>query len=69
MIQTELTPNPNSLKFISEKTISSIGTEEFQKNKINKISNLFIKELLEFKGVELVPVSYTHLTLPTICSV
>ena len=32
MIQTEPTPNPNSLKFLSEKTISAIGTEEFQKN-------------------------------------
>ena len=31
MIQTEPTPNPNSLKFLSEKTISAIGTEEFQK--------------------------------------
>ena len=30
MIQTETTPNPNSLKFLSEKTISLIGTEEFQ---------------------------------------
>ena len=41
MIQIEPTPNPDSLKFISEKTISAIGTEEFQKNKINEISNLF----------------------------
>ena len=44
MIQTEPTPNPDSLKFISEKTISAIGTEEFQKNKINETSNLFIKD-------------------------
>ena len=54
MIQTEPTPNPDSLKFISEKTISAVGTEEFQKSKINEISNSFIKELLEFKGVELI---------------
>ena len=33
MIQTEATPNPDSLKFLSEKTISAIGTEEFQKAK------------------------------------
>ena len=46
MIQTEVTPNPDSLKFISEKTISAIGTEEFQKSQIDGISNLFIKELL-----------------------
>ena len=54
MIQTEATPNPNSLKFLSEKVISAIGTEEFQKNKTNELSNNFIKELLDFKGVELV---------------
>ena len=30
MIQTETTPNPDSLKFLSEKTLSSIGTEEFK---------------------------------------
>ena len=35
MIQTESTPNPDSLKFLSEKTISAIGTEEFQKVKKN----------------------------------
>ena len=57
MIQTELTPNPDSLKFISEKTISAIGTEEFQKENISEISNSFIKELLEFKGVELILLS------------
>ena len=63
MIQTELTPNPDSLKFISEKTISAIGTEEFQKSKINEISNLFIKELLEFNGVELILLSKNFLSV------
>ena len=63
MIQTETTPNPDSLKFISEKTISAIGTEEFQKSKINEVSNLFIKELLEFKGVELILVSKNFLSV------
>ena len=57
MIQTEPTPNPNSLKFLSEKTISSVGTEEFQKSKINEISNSFIKELLKFKGVFMLSMS------------
>ena len=33
MIQTETTPNPNALKFISENKFSEIGTKEFQKNK------------------------------------
>ena len=54
MIQIEQTPNPLSLKFLSEKTISSIGTEEFQKKDINKIENEFVKNLLNLNGVELV---------------
>ena len=63
MIQTESTPNPNSLKFLSEKTISAIGTEEFQKDKSKNLSNVFIKELLEFKGVELVLLSKNFLSV------
>ncbi len=63
MIQTEPTPNPESLKFLSENTISTIGTEEFQKNEINKITNSFIKELLSFKGVELVLLSKNFLSV------
>ena len=54
MIQTETTPNPESLKFLSENIISSVGNEEFQRSEIDKISNVFIKELLSFKGVELI---------------
>jgi Fe-S cluster biogenesis protein NfuA len=54
MIITELTPNPDSLKFLSEKTISTVGTEEFQKKDFNKIENIFVKNLLNLKGVELV---------------
>ena len=54
MIITELTPNPDSLKFLSEKVISSIGTEEFQKKDFDKIENEFVKNLLNLKGVELV---------------
>ena len=63
MIQTEQTPNPNSLKFISEKTISAIGTEEFQKNKNKEVKNPFIKELLDFKGVELILLSKNFLSV------
>ena len=63
MIQTETTPNPNSLKFISENVISTIGTEEFQKNDVNKIKNPFIKELLSFKGVELILLSKNFLSV------
>ena len=63
MIQTETTPNPNSIKFLSEKTISAIGTEEFQKEKSKNLKNSFIKELLEFKGVELVLLSKNFLSV------
>jgi Fe-S cluster biogenesis protein NfuA len=63
MIQTESTPNPDSLKFISEKIISATGTEEFQKSKINEVSNTFIKELLGFNGVELILLSKNFLSV------
>ena len=63
MIQIESTPNPNSLKFLSEKVISATGNEEFQKNKSKDISNPFIKELLRFKGVELVLLSKNFLSV------
>ena len=63
MIQTETTPNPESLKFLSENTISEVGTEEFQKADIGKIKNLFIKEILNFKGVELVLLSKNFLSV------
>ena len=63
MIQTETTPNPNSLKFLSEKTISSIGSEEFQKSNIKNLNNPFIKELLAFQGVELVLLSKNFLSV------
>ena len=57
MIQTESTPNPDSLKFLSEKTISVSGTEEFQKEQKNDVQIPFIKELLELEGVELILLS------------
>ena len=63
MIQIESTPNPNSLKFMSDRIISDVGTEEFQKVEIKKLSNVFIKELLEFQGVELVLLSKNFLSV------
>ena len=63
MIQTEPTPNPESLKFLSENIISTIGTEEFQKKQIDQVTNPFIKELLGFKGVELVLLSKNFLSV------
>ena len=63
MIQTEQTPNPNSLKFLSEKTVSTIGTEEFQKKEIAKIKNPFIKGLLDLNGVELILLAENFITV------
>ena len=64
MIQIEPTPNPDSLKFLSEKTISSIGTEEFRAKDKDKVQNIFVKDLLKFEGVELVLVAILlHLNL------
>ena len=57
MIYTENTPNPNAVKFISEKVFSEIGVTEFQKKDIKTINNNFIKNLLGFDGVELVLIS------------
>tara|TARA_Y100000768_G_C23858703_1_gene624566 strand:+ start:54 stop:602 length:549 start_codon:yes stop_codon:yes gene_type:complete len=63
MIQIETTPNPNSLKFLSEKIISAIGNEEFQKKNLKDLNNSFIRELLNFKGVELILLSKNFLSV------
>jgi Fe-S cluster biogenesis protein NfuA len=63
MIITENTPNPNSIKFLSEKVISAIGTEEFQKKDLLNIDNNFVKELLKFKGVELILLAENFLSV------
>ena len=63
MIQVEQTPNPNSLKFLSQKILSKVGTEEFRKSNLNNIKIPFIKELLNFSGVELVLISDNFLTV------
>ena len=51
------------LKFLSEKTISSIGTEEFQRDNSKNVKNIFVKELLELKGVELVLLSKNFISV------
>ena len=63
MIQTETTPNPDSLKFLSDKTISAIGTEEFVKDRDKAIGIPFVKELLNFNGVELILLSEKFLSV------
>ena len=49
-IQTEITPNPNSLKFLPGKIVSKIGSVEF--NNKDKTDNGLIRNLLSINGVE-----------------
>ena len=63
MIQIERTPNQAYLKFSTDKIVSSTGTEEFQKSNIIKIENIFVKELLNIKGIELVLLSKNFISV------
>ena len=49
-VQTEITPNPNSLKFIPGKIVSKNGSFEITKN--DETNNELIKNLLSVNGVE-----------------
>ena len=49
-VQTEITPNPNSLKFIPGKVVSSVGSFEVTKN--DNINNDLIRNILSVNGVE-----------------
>ena len=49
-VQTEITPNPNSLKFIPGKIVSNSGSFEITKK--DNISNDLVKNLLLVNGVE-----------------
>ncbi len=49
-VQTEITPNPNSLKFIPGKVVSSAGS--FEVTKKDKINNDLIRNILSVNGVE-----------------
>ena len=62
MIQVEQTPNPDSLKFLSQKILSKVGTEEFKKSDLNSIKIPFVREILNISGVELVLISDNFLT-------
>ena len=63
MIQVEQTPNPDSLKFLSQKILSKVGTEEFKKTDLKNIKIPFVKEILNFSGVELILISDNFLTV------
>ena len=48
-VQTEITPNPNSLKFLPGKSVSLIGPIEI--TDISKTSNDLIRNILSIDGV------------------
>jgi len=49
-VQTEITPNPNSLKFIPGKVVSNAGSFEITKK--DEVKNELVKDILSIKGVE-----------------
>tara|TARA_B100000963_G_C22358726_1_gene550599 strand:+ start:91 stop:630 length:540 start_codon:yes stop_codon:yes gene_type:complete len=49
-VQTEITPNPNSLKFLPGKKVSNIGIFEITKK--DKTDNELVKNLLSVNGIE-----------------
>ena len=49
-VQTEITPNPNSLKFLPGKIVSNNGSFEITKK--DNINNDLVKNLLSVNGVE-----------------
>jgi len=49
-VQTEVTPNPNSLKFLPGKVVSKVGS--FEVTKKDKVKNELIKDILSINGVE-----------------
>ena len=53
MIQTENTPNPDTLKFLPGKKVSDIGPVEFLKNQKN-INVPLANDILSLKGIKMV---------------
>jgi len=51
-VQTEETPNPNTLKFLPGKTVSEVGSIEFTAKK--QTENRLIKDILSMKEVNMV---------------
>ena len=49
-VQTEITPNPNSLKFLPGKNVSNSGSYEITKK--DNINNELVKNILSVNGVE-----------------
>ena len=51
-VQTETTPNPNTLKFLPGKTVSEVGSIEF--TAVKQTENRLIKDILSMKEVNMV---------------
>ena len=49
-VQTEITPNPNSLKFLPGKNVSNMGS--FEVTQKDQTNNELVKNLLSINGVE-----------------
>ena len=49
-VQTEITPNPNSLKFLPGKSVSH--HDSFEVNKKEETNNELLRNLLSINGVE-----------------
>ena len=49
-VQTEITPNPNSLKFLPGKKVSNSGSFEITKK--DEVNNTLVRNLLSVNGVE-----------------
>ena len=49
-VQTEITPNPNSLKFIPGKIVSKVGSLEI--NNKDQTDNKLVRDLLSINGIK-----------------
>ena len=56
-------PKGDLLKFVSKNIFSEVGVQEFQKKDEKKIQNSFIKNLLQFDGVELILISKNFISV------
>ena len=60
-IQTEITPNPNSLKFLPGKIVSNSGSFEITKK--DETNNELIRNLLSINGIEGVFLGYDFISI------
>ena len=60
-VQTEETPNPNTLKFLPGKTVSEVGSIEF--TAVKQTENRLIKDILSMKEVNMVFLASDFITV------